>query len=232
MLGRNSQNKPNDFGFMLYCTVEPICIIHHYLFKIFCCFWLAPIPRLILYDQNGAYHIWKTHVSSIYYLEGCWRPWWKTSSSICIIFQIPLSLIQYLLNIKPNLTILGMANDTCNNPLSPSIHIQIPHTDLHTFPLRISWENLIKHQGIFSFVIIFHILTTLSLDNVWTLLGENYCWSFVTCTPASDTTPTGPIAATAKKILHSESRSPYMATFTGAVCKQWMEAFAEGNKVF
>ena len=50
------------------------------------------------------------------------------------------------------------------NPLSPNIHIQILQTDLHTFPLQISWENLIKHQGIFSFVIIFYILTTLSLD--------------------------------------------------------------------
>ena len=66
-----------------------------------------------------------------------------------------------------------------NNPLSPSIHIQILQTDLHTFPLRISWENLIKHQGIFSFMIIFYILTTLSLDNVWTLLGENCCWSLL-----------------------------------------------------
>ena len=65
------------------------------------------------------------------------------------------------------------------NPLSPNIHIQILQTDLHTFPLRISWENLIKHQGIFSFVIIFYILTTLSLDNVWTLLGENCCWSLL-----------------------------------------------------
>ena len=65
------------------------------------------------------------------------------------------------------------------NPLSPSIHIQILQTDLHTFPLRISWENLIKHQGVFSFVIIFYILTTLSLDNVWRLLGENCCWSLL-----------------------------------------------------
>ena len=65
------------------------------------------------------------------------------------------------------------------NPLSPSIHIQILQTNLHTFPLRISWENLIKHQGIFSFVIIFYILTTLSLDNVWTLLGEICCWSLL-----------------------------------------------------
>ena len=29
------------------------------------------------------------------------------------------------------------------NPLSPSINIHILQTDLHTFPLRISWENLI-----------------------------------------------------------------------------------------
>ena len=65
------------------------------------------------------------------------------------------------------------------NPLSPSIHIQILQTDLHTFPFRISLENLIKHQGIFSFVIIFYILKTLSFDNVWKLLGENCCWSLL-----------------------------------------------------
>ena len=34
-------------------------------------------------------------------------------------------------------------------PLSPNIHIQILQTDLHTFPLWMSWENLIKDQGIF-----------------------------------------------------------------------------------
>ena len=28
-------------------------------------------------------------------------------------------------------------------------------------------------------MIIFHILTTLSLDHVWTLLGENCCWSLL-----------------------------------------------------
>ena len=47
-----------------------------------------------------------------------------------------------------------------DNPLSPSIHIQILQTDLHTFPLRISWENLITDQGIFSLVIILLILLT------------------------------------------------------------------------
>ena len=33
----------------------------------------------------------------------------------------------------------------CLNPLSLSIHLQILQTDLHTCPLRISWENLIRH---------------------------------------------------------------------------------------
>ena len=65
------------------------------------------------------------------------------------------------------------------NPLSPNIHIQILQTDLHTFPLRISWENLIKHHGIFSFVIILYIFTTLSLDNVWILLGKNCSWTLL-----------------------------------------------------
>ena len=33
-------------------------------------------------------------------------------------------------------------------PLCPNIHIQILQTDLHTFPLRISWENLFEDQSI------------------------------------------------------------------------------------
>ena len=65
------------------------------------------------------------------------------------------------------------------NPLSPSIHIQILQTDLHTFPFRISWENLIKDQGIFSLVIILLILITFSLANLWISLGENWCWSLL-----------------------------------------------------
>ena len=65
------------------------------------------------------------------------------------------------------------------NPLSPNIHMQILQTDLYTFPFRISWENLIKDHGILSLVIILLILITLSLDNVWILLGENWCWSLL-----------------------------------------------------
>ena len=65
------------------------------------------------------------------------------------------------------------------NPLSPNMHIQILQTDLHTFSLRISRENLIKDQSIFSMVIILLILITLSLDSVWILLGENCCWSLL-----------------------------------------------------
>ena len=65
------------------------------------------------------------------------------------------------------------------NPLSPNIHRQILQTDLHTSPLRISWENLIKDHGIFSMMINLLILITLSLDSVWILLGENCCWSLL-----------------------------------------------------
>ena len=40
-----------------------------------------------------------------------------------------------------------------------------------------SLDNLIKDQSIFSLVIISLILITLSLDQVWISLGENWCWS-------------------------------------------------------
>ena len=65
------------------------------------------------------------------------------------------------------------------NPLSPSIHIQILQTDLHTFPLRISWENLIKDQGIFFLGDHFINSHNLSVDSVWILLGENWSWSLL-----------------------------------------------------
>ena len=45
-------------------------------------------------------------------------------------------------------------SNICFNPLSPNNHTQILQSDLHTFPLRISWENLTKDQGIVSLVII------------------------------------------------------------------------------
>ena len=65
------------------------------------------------------------------------------------------------------------------NPLSPNIHMQLLQTDLYKFPLRISWENLIKDHGILSLMIILLILITQSLDIVWILLGENWCWSLL-----------------------------------------------------
>ena len=65
------------------------------------------------------------------------------------------------------------AKEVSFNPLSPNIHIQILQTDLYTFPKRMCGENLIKDQRIFSLVIIVLILITLSIDNLWMLLGEN-----------------------------------------------------------
>ena len=47
------------------------------------------------------------------------------------------------------------------NPLSPSIHIQILQTNLHTLYISLkNWENLMIDQGIFSRVIILLILIT------------------------------------------------------------------------
>ena len=57
--------------------------------------------------------------------------------------------------------------------LSPNIHIQILQTDLHTFPWRISWENLVQDQ-IFLFVIILSILIDFALDSLWISLGEKW----------------------------------------------------------
>ena len=65
------------------------------------------------------------------------------------------------------------------SPLSPNIQMQILQTDLYTFPLRISWENWINDHGILSLVIILLILITLSIENVWILLGKNWCWSLL-----------------------------------------------------
>ena len=54
---------------------------------------------------------------------------------------------------------------TCINPQSSNTHIQILLSDHHdTFPLRISWENLIKDQ---SFVINLVILISFALDDAF-----------------------------------------------------------------
>ena len=48
-------------------------------------------------------------------------------------------------------------------PLTPNICIQFLQTDLHTFPWKISWENLIKDQSIFALMFILLIDTTFLL---------------------------------------------------------------------
>ena len=64
------------------------------------------------------------------------------------------------------------ANCVWVNPLSPDIHLQILQTDLHKFPLKISWD-----QSIFPLVINFLVLITFSL--YIEMLGENWCWSLL-----------------------------------------------------
>ena len=57
--------------------------------------------------------------------------------------------------------------------LSPNIRIQTFSTDLHTFPYRISWENVFKDQSIFPSVILFFlILINFSFSYVLILLEE------------------------------------------------------------
>ena len=68
---------------------------------------------------------------------------------------------------------------TAINPLSPNIHIQILQTDLHTFPWRISWENLIEDQIFFSFWIILLFLVDYAHDSLWISLGENWFWALL-----------------------------------------------------
>ena len=51
--------------------------------------------------------------------------------------------------------------------------------------LEISWEGLITDQSIFSLVIIWLILVTISLDNVWILLKENWWLSLLGLTGLS-----------------------------------------------
>ena len=86
-----------------------------------------------------------THIvlSSVFY-RGCWRTsmscftaahsrgkqWW---------LQIWSSCCKFLTIVGPWMTL---------TPLCPNTHIQILQTDLHTFPLRISWENLFEDQSI------------------------------------------------------------------------------------
>ena len=62
------------------------------------------------------------------------------------------------------------------DPLSPSIPVQILQTVLNTFPKE-CLENLIKDLCNFPLLITLIILTTISLENVFKLLGENWWWS-------------------------------------------------------
>ena len=59
------------------------------------------------------------------------------------------------------------------NPLSTKIHIYILQTNLHTFPQRISWENMMKDLSIFFVVfilLIYYSHNLFSWIDVWILL--------------------------------------------------------------
>ena len=108
-----------------------------------------------------------------------WGTMWCSVHWASSIRQTPPALQGFQSSSSSNSSCKWWVKTIHLNPLSPNIHIQILQTDLQTSPLRISWENLIKDHGIFSMVIILLILLTLSLDSVWILLGEKWCWSLL-----------------------------------------------------
>ena len=60
-----------------------------------------------------------------------------------------------------------------------TLEASISTTKFSTLIFIHSWESLIKDQSIFSLVIIWLILVTISLDNVSILLKENWWWSLL-----------------------------------------------------
>ena len=68
---------------------------------------------------------------------------------------------------------------TCLKFLSPNIHMQILLIDFLAFPSRINWESLVKDQSAFPVVMILLILLAFSVNDVWILWGENWCWSLL-----------------------------------------------------
>ena len=105
----------------------------------------------------------------------------KTTAQECKQSLLPFNMRRSntSLLIKLAIGMIGQPWHSPFNSLSPDIHIQILQTDLHVFPQRISWENLIKDQSIFPKVIILLILVNFSFDNVLILREENSCWSLL-----------------------------------------------------
>ena len=63
--------------------------------------------------------------------------------------RLPTGHMIFIVNLKPQNTLYIY-----------TVHVQILQTDLYTFSQRVSGENLIKDQGIFSLVIILLVLIT------------------------------------------------------------------------
>ena len=61
--------------------------------------------------------------------------------------------------------------------LSPDIHLQIINSP--NWSPYISLKNLLREFDKRSLVIISSTLITISLGNIWILLGENWCWSIL-----------------------------------------------------
>ena len=160
-------------------------------------FLLHPCWSCLLVFKTDRYWMLNILVTIIYLFgDSAWWPWHLSSTK-----NVDMKMINWLGSIPSIIDdwkqtekasqILGGAgggglchhvfpNPTWNfqfilviNPLSTKIHIYILQTGLHTFPQRISWENMMKDLSIFFVVfilLIYYSHNLFSWIDVWILL--------------------------------------------------------------
>ena len=116
----------------------------------------------VIYYDVLKFNKFTTMISFFLYKKICLKEgevWWKNCSNAILLLSrllhtvchpissaISLQKFTVFIEMKPPYppTLITLKIPEFINPLSPNIHIQILQTDLYTFPLRISEENLIK----------------------------------------------------------------------------------------
>ena len=160
-------------------------------------FLLHPCWSCLLVFKTDPYWMLNILVTIIYLFgDSAWWPWHRSSTK-----NVDMKMINWLGSIpsiiddckqteKASQILDGAGggglchhvfpNPTWNfqfilviNPLSTKIHIYILQTGLHTFPQRISWENMMKDLSIFFVVfilLIYYSHNLFSWIDVWILL--------------------------------------------------------------
>ena len=160
-------------------------------------FLLHPCWSCLLVFKTDRYWMLNILVTIIYLFgDSAWWPWHLSSTKnvdmkmINWLGSIPSIIDDWKQTEKASQILDGAGggglchhvfpNPTCNfqfilviNPLSTKIHIYILQTGLHTFPQRISWENMMKDLSIFFVVfilLIYYSHNLFSWIDVWILL--------------------------------------------------------------